>query len=72
MTEAVRDTTTWFAEELAASGDLERALERAALRLTGQLDGLGYGPSVVGRMVDDVRGQLAEAVEQVRRSLEAE
>ncbi len=68
--QAIRQATSWFAEELAASHDIQATVRATSLRLTGVLDGMGFAPDVVCGLVLDVRTELEGAVERVRRDAE--
>ena len=69
---SIRDATSWFADAVSATGDLDEALDRAVLRLTGRLDGLGYEPDVVSQIGIDVRRQLEGVITRLRQIADGE
>jgi hypothetical protein len=68
--QAIERAGCWFAQEVAASRDVERTLAAAALRLTGVLDGMGFEPAVVEDLVREVRTELEIAVARIRSGAE--
>lgn len=69
---SIRDTTSWFADELAATGDIDATLDRAVLRLIGRLDGLAYEPDLVSQIALDVRRQLEGVIIRLRQIADGE
>ena len=69
---SIRDATSWFADAVAAIGDVDEALDRAVLRLTGRLDGLGYEPDAVSQIALDVRRRLEGVITRLRQIADGE
>ncbi len=69
---SIRDATSWFADAVSATGDIDEALDRTVLRLTGRLDGLGYEPDAVSQIALDVRRQLEGVIARLRQIADGE